>query len=81
MERQAMNLMLQAELEHVGDGDRGSEQNVFRAIYNMRRRRDLGKDPETPRLISLTHAIQATQSDAPDFIPLYDGDYFRESTR
>jgi hypothetical protein len=77
MKRDLMNQVVSDELDHIDQGEKGSDQNGLRLVYNMIRRRDLGRNPATPRAQSLQHAIEATRQSSPDFMPRYDQSYFR----
>lgn len=78
MKRELLNKMVSEELIHIVRDIKGSEQNAFRMMYNMVRRRDLGRDPATPRTESLGRAIQAIQESSPQFVAQYDEGYFKQ---
>jgi hypothetical protein len=78
MNRGLLNEIISEELEHIVKDVKGSDQNAFRMIYNMIRRRDLGRDPATPRTESLGRAIQAIQESSPRFVPQCDESYFNQ---
>ncbi len=74
MKRDLMNRILADEIAHIGSGNR--EQRILRAVYNMQRRSDLGRDVKTPRSESLAEAIRIARKDAPSFEPAFDEAYF-----
>lgn len=78
MKKELLTRTVSEELEHIVRDIKGSDQNAFRMMYNMIRRRDLGRDPEMPRTESLLRAIEAIRRSSPDFAPLYDEDYFEQ---
>lgn len=77
MKRKLLDVIVAEELDHIDRGPKGSDQNALRMVYNMIRRRDLGRNPDTPRAQSILRAIEAVRRDSPGFSPLYDKDYFK----
>ena len=77
MKRNLLNENVGEELDHIDRGDRGSDQNGLRMMYNIIRRRDLGRDPATPRAQSVRSAVQAIRENTPAFVPRHDESYFR----
>jgi hypothetical protein len=76
MKRAPLDKMLSEELEHIAKDVKGSDQNAFRMMYSMIRRRDLGRNPATPGSQSLRRAIEAIRESSRDFVPQYDEEYF-----
>jgi len=74
MKRELMDRTLADELAHIGTDNR--EQRILRAVYNMQRRSDLGRDAKTPRRESLAEAIRIARKDSPSFEPAFDEAYF-----
>lgn len=75
----AMHLLVQAELVHIRRGERGSEQNMFRAMYDQLRLHDLKTDQYMPRDISLSRVVAMAAELLPGFTPTFDVDFFRRS--
>ena len=78
MKRQELNQIVGQELEHIEMGHKGSVQNEFRMLYNMVRRRELGRDASAPPSDSLRKAVDAVREHDSEFIPEYDSTYFGE---
>jgi hypothetical protein len=76
MKRELLNKLVSEELDHIAQGEKGSDQNALRLVYNTIRRRDLGRDPATHRSQSLRKAIEAVRESSRDFVPEYDEEYF-----
>ena len=75
MKRDELNKKVTEELQHI---PRGSlDQNMLRACYNGIRRHDLSLNPVLPAKDSLLKAIEIVRKDKPDFLPIYDGEFFR----
>ena len=71
-----MNNTVQAELENIYRGDKGSPQNTLRVYYNDVRRHDLAqKNPKGHNAI-LKDGIAFIKKNNPDFKPNYDKDFF-----
>ncbi len=75
MKKSKLNAILKEELEHIPRGYRGSEQNILRAAYNIRRR-NLARAENSPAKQSLRAAIAAVKRDNPEFIPEYNKEFF-----
>lgn len=78
MKKDEMNLKVEEELEHIPRWLRGSRQNELRGLYNMVRRRDLGREPLAPAYSSLLYCIDYLRQGDPSFIPKYDEDFFKK---
>jgi len=75
MKRDELNKSVAEELKHI---PRGSfDQNMLRAYYNGIRRHDLSLNPVVPAKDSLLKAIETMRKDKPDFLPVYDRDFFQ----
>lgn len=72
MRRVELDRLVGHELEMIPRGPKHSEQNAFRMIYNMIRRRELGRDPQAPASESLDMAIRAVRAGSPGFRPLLE---------
>jgi hypothetical protein len=77
VKRKLLDAIVAEELDHIEKGTNGSDQNALRMVYNTVRRRDLGRNPDTPRTQSLLRAIEAVREGSPGFAPLYHKDYFK----
>ena len=74
MKRDELNKKVTEELKHI---PRGSfDQNMLRAYYNGMRRHDLSLNPACPAKDSLMKAIEAMRKDKPNFLPMYDKEFF-----
>jgi len=74
VKRDELNRKVTEELKHI---PRGSfDQNMLRAYYNGMRRHDLSLNPALPAKDSLLKAIETVRKDKPDFLPIYDRDFF-----
>jgi hypothetical protein len=76
MRREELNRIIGEELGNIPEGNKGSAQQELRWLYNMTRRKDLGRNPNTPRSRSLQYAIERIKERNPDFHPEYDEHYF-----
>lgn len=76
MKREEMRGKIDKELEHVPRSFRGSDQNWLREYYNGMRMTDLSLNPTLPAKETLIKAIEAIKKDKPDFLPVYDRDFF-----
>lgn len=74
MRREELGGQVRDELARIPRG--GLDQNVFRAIYNMQRRRDLSRDSFAPPRASIDEAIRLARIDRPEFDPNFDETYF-----
>ena len=75
MKRDELNKKVTDELKHI---PRGSfDQNWLREYYNGMRRHDLILNPALPAKDSLLKAIEIVRKDKPDFLPIYDKEFFR----
>ena len=70
-----MNRIVKRELKHVPRGEKGSLQNFLRFSYNALRRKHLTL--RKTRDETLRELIEKIEKTHPDFIPLYDKDYFQ----
>jgi hypothetical protein len=50
---------------------------MLRACYNMLWRHDLGLNPEYPAKGTLVRSIETVREDKPDFLPIYDKEFFQ----
>ncbi len=78
MKREEMNRTIGDELEHIPQFARGTDQNLFRAVYNMIRRHDLGQNPAFSRSASLENALKEMRTLKPNFVPEYESDFFHK---
>lgn len=76
MKKTELDRLVSEELQHIPRIDEGSDQNALRMMYNMIRRRELGRRPAAPRAESLGLAVRAVQQSDPVFSPKYDAYYF-----
>ena len=74
MPSEELNKKIAEELKHIPTGSFG--QNMLRAHYNAVRRHDLGLNPALPARDTLLKAIEIVKKDKPDFLPIYDRDFF-----
>ena len=63
-------------LRHIPKRPEYPAQQDLRMLFNMRRQRDLGRDPTTPKGETLRYAIDFVKKDCKDFESEYDKDYF-----
>jgi hypothetical protein len=73
--RSQRNKKVTEELKYIPQGS--AYQNMLRAGYHNTRRRELGQNPELTAKDTLLRAIEAVKKDQPDFLPMYDKDFFR----
>jgi len=76
MKRDELNKKVTEELEHIPKDLKGSTQNELRMLYNLIRRRELGRNPASLAKDSLVKAIEAVKKDKPDFLAIYDREFF-----
>lgn len=74
MKRDELNKKVTEELKHIPKGS--FDQNMLREYYNGMRRHDLSLNPSFSAKNSLLKAIDWVRKDKPDFLPIYDGDFF-----
>ena len=74
MKRDELIRKVAEELKHIPKGS--FDQNMLRAYYNGMRRHDLSLNPAFPAKDSLLKAIHTVRKDKPDFLPIYDRDFF-----
>jgi hypothetical protein len=74
-EREFMNRIVKRELKHIPRGEKGSLQNFLRFSYNALRRKHLTL--RKTRDYTLRELIEKIKKTYPDFIPVYDKDYFK----
>ena len=77
MKRKLLDAIVAEELDHIERGTNGSDQSALRMVYNMVRRRDLGRSPDGPRAQSLLRAVEAVREGRPSFRLQYDETYFK----
>jgi hypothetical protein len=68
------NKKVAEELKYVPQGS--VYQNMFRAGYHNMRRHELSQNPATPAKDTLLRALETVRKDKPDFLPMYDKDFF-----
>ena len=73
--RDFMNRILKRELKHIPRGKKGSLQNFLRFSYNALRRKHLTL--RKTRDETFKELVKKVKKAYPDFIPLYDKDYFK----
>jgi hypothetical protein len=74
MKREELNKKVSEEISHI---PRDSfDQNLLRMCYNGMRRHDLSLNPALPAKNTLLKAIEWVRKDKPDFLPIYDKDFF-----
>ena len=76
MKRHEMNQKIDIELEHIPRAEKGSAQNAIRMMYNIHRRKDLARRPDTPAFQTLDRAIASVTQEYPYFLPSFNGDFF-----
>jgi len=76
MKRDELNKKVTEELQYIPKDIRGSTQNELRMLYNLIRRRELGRNSASQTKDSLLKAIETLRKDKPDFLPIYDRDFF-----
>lgn len=74
MRSEELNKKVAEELKHIPTGSFG--QNMLRAHYNAVRRHDLSLNPALPARDTLLKAIEIVKRHMPDFLPMYDRDFF-----
>jgi hypothetical protein len=73
--RSQRNKKVAEELKYIPQGS--AFQNMLRADYHNTRRRELGRNPALTAKDTLMRAIETVKKDQPDFLPMYDKDFFR----
>jgi hypothetical protein len=73
--RSQCNKKVAEELKYIPQGS--AYQNMLRAGYHNTRRREFGRNPALTAKDILMRAIEAVKKDQPDFLPMYDKDFFR----
>ncbi|MBA7602579.1 hypothetical protein ES703_09672 [subsurface metagenome] len=74
MKREEMRGQINEELKHI---PRASfSQNMLRAYYNGMRMTDLSRNLACPAKETLIKAIETMKKDGPDFLPIYDREFF-----
>jgi len=76
MKREEMRKKIDEELKHIPRSFRGSNQNLLRSCYNFVRAHDLSLNPTLPAKDTLLKAIEELRKNHPDFLPIYDRDFF-----
>lgn len=76
MKRDELNKKVTEELKHIPRIKGDLQQNFFRSRYSGMRRHDLSLDSAFPAKDSLLKAIHTVRKDKPDFLPIYDRDFF-----
>ena len=77
MKREEMRGKINEELKHIPRSFKGSNQNWLRLYYNGMRKTDLSLNPASPAKETLIRAIETIKKDKPDFLPIYDREFFR----
>ncbi len=77
MKREEMRRKINEELKHIPRSFKGSNQNWLRLYYNGMRMTDLSRNPASPAKETLIRAIETIKRDKPDFLPIYDREFFR----
>jgi len=73
-ERKFMNRIVKRELKHIPRGEKRSLQNFLRFSYNAFRRKHLTL--RKTRDATLKELIERIKKAYPNFVPLYDKNYF-----
>jgi len=76
MKREQMRKKVNEELKHIPRSFKGSNQNMLREYYNGMRETHLSRNPALSANDSLLKAIEALRMNHPDFLPIYDRDFF-----
>ncbi|MBA7471020.1 hypothetical protein ES707_06312 [subsurface metagenome] len=76
MKGDELNKKVTEELKHIPRIKGDLPQNFFRSRYNGMRRHGLSRNPALPAKGSLLKAIETMSKDKPDFLPIYDRDFF-----
>ena len=71
-----MRQKINEELKHIPRSFKGSNQNWLRLYYNGMRKTDLSRNPASPAKETLIRAIETIKKDKPDFLPIYDREFF-----
>jgi hypothetical protein len=74
-DRDFMNRIVKRELKFIPRGEKGSLQNFLRFSYNALRRKNLTL--RKTRDATLKELIEKIKKAYPDFVPLYDKNYFK----
>jgi len=77
MQRDELNRKVTEELKHIPHIKGDLQQNFFRSRYSGMRRHDLSLPPVVPAKDSLLKAIETLRKDKPDFLTIYDREFFR----
>ena len=78
MKREEMRGKINEELNHIPRSIKGSNQNWLREYYNGMRMTDLSRNPACPAKETLIKAVEAMKKDKPDFLPIYDREFFNQ---
>jgi hypothetical protein len=70
-----MNRIVKRELNHIPRGEKRSLQNFLRFSYNALRRKHLTL--RKTRDETLRELVEKIKKAYPDFVPLYDKNYFK----
>ena len=76
MKRDELNKKVTEELRHIPHIKGDLQQNFFRSRYSGMRRHDLSLNPLLPTKDTLIRAVEIVRKDKPDFLPIYDRDFF-----
>jgi len=76
-----MRKKIDEELEYIPRSFKGSDQNMLREYYNGMREHELSQNPACPAKDTLFRTIEAIKKDKPDFLPIYDRDFFEKRGR
>ncbi len=79
MQKRLMEAAIREEMEHIPKGEKGSAQQDARLLYNMVRLRDLGRDEQTPRNVTLGYVVNRVVEMNPGAVIDYDRDFFDET--
>ena len=77
MKREEMRGKINEELKHIPRSFKSSNQNMLREYYNGMRMTNLSLNPASPANDSLLKAMEALRKNHPDFLPIYDREFFR----
>lgn len=77
MKRDELNKKVTEELKHIPHIKGDLQQNFFRSRYNGMRKHDLSLNPALSAKDTLIRAIETVRKDKPNFLPIYDRDFFR----
>jgi hypothetical protein len=70
MKREEMNNIVQEELERIPRDIKGSDQNAFRMLFNVRRRNDLSMDQPEGFSTVVAELAEQMRKKSPGFMPV-----------